>query len=393
MMNTAAAPVISRSRRLRETPWTPRLVEAGVKGFTVYNHMLLATEFDSIESDYWHLCTDVQVWDVSAERQVSISGPDAQRLIQWMTPRDIRSVVPGRCVYLPIADEQGRLVNDPVGLKHAEDHWWLSISDSDLLMWAKGLARGANLDVRVDEPAVWPLAVQGPKAEQLMQRVFGDSVSAIGFFKFQRLAYKGHQFVVARSGWSKQGGFEIYVDEPVLGQELYDELFSRGADLNVRPGCPNAIERIESSLLSYGNDMDSRHSPIEAGLAGFLNLDADIDALSMQALRAEVAAGPQRKLVGLLVEAADGPRPLAQNALPDEELLGASRLHEPSGNFVGASVWSPRYRHQLAIAMVSEALARETTIELAMADGSQAQARLSSLPFDFQALGIASSPR
>jgi len=128
-------------------------------------------------------------------------------------------------------------------------------------------------------------------------------------------------------------------------------------------------------------------------MAGFLSLDSDIDALSIEALRAEAAEGPKRRLMGLLLEAPEGPRPLAKNALPDEELLGASRLHEPSGNFIGASVWSPRYRHQLAIAMVSEPLARQTTIDLSLADGSEAQARLSSLPFDFEAMGIASLPR
>ena len=392
-MNETFAPMIARSRRLRETPWTSRLIEAGVKGFTVYNHMLLPTEFDSLESDYWHLCSDVQVWDVGAERQVSISGPDADRLVQRMTPRDISNATLDRCLYLPIVDERGRLLNDPVGLKVGESHWWLSISDSDLLMWARGLAQGAGLDVKITEPSVWPLAIQGPKADELMALVFGDAVRDIRFFRFARFPYRGRHFIVARSGWSKQGGFEIYVDHAELGEQLYDDLFDAGADLNVRPGGPNAIERVESSLLSYGNDMDSRHSPIEVGLESFLSLDADLDSMSHAALRAEMAAGPQRRLVGLALDAPDGPRPLAPQALPDEDRLGGSRLCEPAGNFISTNIWSPRYRHQLAIAMVSETLAEQPTLPLRLTDGSLESLRICTLPFNFEALGILSHPR
>lgn len=392
-MNETFAPLIARSRRLRETPWTSRLIEAGVKGFTVYNHMLLPTEFDSLEADYWHLCSDVQVWDVGAERQVSIAGPDADRLVQWMTPRDISNVSHDRCVYLPIVDERGRLLNDPVGLRVGESHWWLSISDSDLLMWARGLACGAGLDVKIEEPSVWPLAVQGPKADALMARVFGEAVKDIRFFRYERMAYRGRKFIVARSGWSKQGGFEIYVDDAELGLELYDELFESGQDLNVRPGGPNAIERVESSLLSYGNDMDSRHSPIEVGLEGFLSLDADIMSMSHQALRAEKAAGPQRRMIGLALPAPDGARPLAPQALPDEDRLGGSRLCEPAGNFISTNIWSPRYRVQLAIAMVSTTIADQPMLPLRLTDGSVEPLQICTLPFNFEAMGIPAHPR
>jgi len=132
------APTLALSRRLRKSPFFSRSVEKGAVAFTVYNHMLLATEFDSIERDYWHLCEAVQVWDVGVERQVSIKGPDATRLVQWMTPRAVADVATDRCVYLPLADENGKLINDPVGIRLADDHWWLSVADSDVILWAKG---------------------------------------------------------------------------------------------------------------------------------------------------------------------------------------------------------------------------------------------------------------
>lgn len=379
-----AAPILTFSRRVRTTPFTSRLLVQGVQSFTVYNRMLLPTSFAGLQADYAHLCRAVQVWDVGVERQVSLRGPDATRLVQWMTPRDIGGVATDRCVYLPLADERGRLLNDPVGLRLADDHWWLSISDSDALLWAKGLARGAGLDVVVEEPDVWPLAVQGPFAETLMARVFGEDVRSIRFFRHRRMNYQGHDFTVARSGWSKQGGFEIYVDDARQGCILYDELFERGEDLHVAPGSPNLIERLESGLLSFGNDMDMRHSPLEAGLGTFCSLDADIDSLSIEALRAERDRGPARRMRGLVVVSQAGPWPIGDQAFSQHgELAGAS--------FIGSHIWSPLHGCQIATAIIDEPLASRDVLSLTMEDGSQAEAMVTDLPFDFFALGLSTN--
>jgi len=293
-------PHLSISRRTRATPFTSRLQHAGVKAYTVYNHMLLATVFRTPQEDYDHLCEHVQVWDVSCERQVQIQGPDAQKLVQWMTPRNITHTELDQCLYLPLCDEQGKLMNDPVGIKIDAQTWWLSIADSDVLLWAKGLAWGKGLDVTITEPDVGPIAVQGPKANTLMARVFGGSVHDIRFFRYKRLSYQGHPFIVARSGWSKQGGFEIYINHATYGQALWDELFEKGQDLNVGHGCPNLIERIESGLLSFGNDMDYQHTPLECGLDAFCNLDQDIDSMSLNALRHQQQHGVSSQLMGVI---------------------------------------------------------------------------------------------
>jgi dimethylsulfoniopropionate demethylase len=391
------APNLALSRRLRKSPFFSRSIEKGARAFTVYNHMLLATEFDSFERDYWHLSEAVQVWDVAVERQVSIKGPDATRLVQWMTPRAVEGVALDRCVYLPLADEKGNFIHDPVGIRLADDHWWLSISDSDVILWAKGLARGANLDVQIDEPDVWPLAVQGPLAEELMARVFGDEVKNIRFFRYVRMNYRGHKFIVARSGWSKQGGFEIYVDDIDLGQSLYDELFAKGEDLNVRPGCPNIIERIENGLLAFGNDMDGRHSVLEAGLGGFVSLDKDLDSLSHEALRAEQVAGPARRLMGIILPRSEVAKPLAERPfLVSDAERNASKYSSEEAitcqgdltSCLGSQCYSVRYRVQLATAMLEEPFASQETIEVLMADGSVSTARVSTLPFDFEQLDL-----
>lgn len=394
-------PRIAISRRLRKTPFTSRVFEQGVTAFTVYNHMLLATEFESLEADYWHLCSAVQVWDVSVERQVSIKGPDADKLVQLMTPRNIENVAADRCVYLPLADEKGLLVNDPVGMRVEDDHWWLSIADSDVKLWASGLAAGAGLDVCVTEADVWPLAVQGPKAEQLMQRVFGDEVADIRFFRYRRMAYGNATFIVSRSGWSKQGGFEIYVDDVAEGQALYDELFEKGQDLDVRAGCPNLIERMESTLLSFGNDMDSRHTVLEAGLGTFIDLDANINSLSIKALRAERDTDPKRRLVGLVLPTQDGARRMAEQ--PFAEQLGIDKKQSGSAEDIlkqgliqhclGSQAYSPRYGVQLATAMLDEPLASAEECEVVLADGTVAVATICALPFTPHILMATASDR
>ncbi len=191
------APALFVSCRTQRTPYSPRVEAQGVTSYTVYNHALLPTSFSSLDRDYWHLRKHVQLWDVSCERQVEVRGPDAARLVQLMTPRDLSHATIGQCLYAPLVDETGGMINDPVILRLAEDRFWLSTADSDVLLWAKGLAFGLGLNVSVEEPDVWPLAVQGPRADDLMASVFGEEVRAIRFFRFETIMYTGHSLVVA----------------------------------------------------------------------------------------------------------------------------------------------------------------------------------------------------
>ncbi len=339
----AIAPELSRSRRIRETPFTRRVEQAGVAGWTVYNHMLLPAHFGDLVGEYRHLKTAVQVWDVACERQVEIRGRDASRLVQMLTPRDMRAMTPGRCLYTPMVDETGGMLNDPVTLKLAEDRFWVSIADSDLLFWIKGLAYGFRLDVNVTEPDVSPLGVQGPKAEELVARVFGDAVRQIKFFRFAPFMFKGREIVIARSGYSKQGGFEIYVTDGDLGEPLWDALFADGGDLDVKAGCPNLIERIEAGLLSYGNDMTRENTPHECGLGRFCDTRIAIGCVGRDALLRVAAEGPVRQIRSLSV---DGEAvPACTNPWPITA----------EGDSIGSltsCAWSPDFNTNVAIGMV-----------------------------------------
>ena len=236
-----AVPRLTASRRQRSTPFTSRIEALGVSDYSVVNHTILPKGFGrTVEQDYWHLRQHVQLWDVSCQRQVELHGPDAAYLTQLMTPRDLRNAEIGQCLYAPLVDAAGGMINDPIILKLAEDHYWLSISDSDVLLWAKGLAFGLGLDVSVEEPEVSPLAVQGPKADDLMVRVFGEEVRAIRFFRFKKMTFANSALVVARSGYSTQGGFEIYLDDSSLGLTLWDTLWRGGKKLLCRSRLPQS---------------------------------------------------------------------------------------------------------------------------------------------------------
>lgn len=337
-MSAAIAP----SRRVRRTPFTQGVEAAGVKGYTVYNHMLLPTVFRSVVEDYHHLKSAVQIWDVSCERQVELRGPDAGRLMQMMTPRDLRGMLPGMCYYVPTVDETGGMLNDPVALKLAEDRYWVSIADSDLLHWAKGLAYALHLDVIVDEPDVSPLGIQGPLADDLAARVFGDGVRDLRFFRYSYFDFEGHSVLVARSGYSKQGGFEVYVEGTPLGMPLWNALMEAGRDLDVHAGCPNLIERVEGGLLSYGNDMTRDNTPHECGLGRFCSTQTAIGCVGRDALLRVAKEGPVKQIRPITI---DGDLP------PCDRLWKVTAKDKVIGQVTSAA-YSPDFKTNVAIGMV-----------------------------------------
>ena len=336
---------IARSRRLRSTPYTSRIEKQGVTAYTSYNHMLLPAAFGSLEDSYHHLKENVQVWDVAAERQVEISGKDSGKLIQLMTCRDLSKSKIGRCYYCPIIDDNARLINDPVILKLGEERWWISIADSDVILFAKGLAIGNKFDVKIFEPNVDILAVQGPKSFKLMEKIFGKKITEMKFFGFDYFEFSGAKHLIARSGWSKQGGYEIYVEHTKSGLDLYDKLFEVGKEFNVKPGCPNLIERIESALLSYGNDMDNNDNPLECGLDKYANLDTEVDFLGKEKLKEVKQKGISKKLMGVIIDTKEISVSKSIDLIDDK----GSKIGE-----VRSGVYSPHFKKVIGIAMLNK---------------------------------------
>ncbi len=365
-------PTLSITRRIRTTPYSSRVEAYGVKSYTVYNHMLLPTQIRGVEEDYHHLRSSVQVWDVACERQVELIGPDAARLAQMLTVRDVRAFDVGRCGYAPVVDDDGRMINDPVVLRVAEDRYWFSIADSDVALWAGGIARSLGLDVHVFEPDVSPLAIQGPRSDDVAAKVFGDVVRGIKFFRFAPLMFEGHELLVARSGWSAQGGFEIYVDDWEIGGRLYDAISEAGEAFGIGAGCPNLIERIEAGLLTYGTDITRDDTALEAGLDRYCSLAAPIEAIGLDALRRQAAAGVTRRIAGVTIEGEKVPH--VRTPWP----VVASG--EPAGA-VTSAVWSPRLKTNVGIAMLPVHLTSPGTAVVVQCSDGPRHAVVAEMPF------------
>ena len=343
---------ISKSRRVRSTPFTKKIEEQGVKSYTVYNHMLLPTSFSNVDEEYLHLKKDVQLWDVSVQREIEISGKDAHQLVQLMTCRDLSKSKVGSCYYVPLIDSNGGMVNDPLIYKLEDNIWRVCIADSDVLLYAKGIAAGKKLNVKIFEANIDTLAVQGPKSFKLMEDVFGKEVSELKFFKYNFFKFKNNNFLISRSGFSKQGGYEIHVENAKAGLELYDYFFEVGKKYNIKPGAPNHAERIEGGLLSYGNDMLISDNPFECGFEKLVHLNDNVEFIGKDSLKKILKNGIKRKLMGVKINS-------DSLNLTSVDLLNKKK--QIIGNLRSAA-FSPTFKKIVGIAMINKEYCKKNEI-------------------------------
>lgn len=364
---------ITHSPRVRVSPFYAATVADGVVSFSTYNHMLMPTGYGDPVAEYERLTNGVSMWDVAVERQVEIRGPDAARLVQVLAPRKLDLLREGVGWYVPLCDHRGVLINDPVLLKHADDRYWLSIADSDVKLWCQAIAAERGFDVEVFEPDVSPLAIQGPRAEDVVAALLGDEIRAIRHFHFRSMNLDGIPLVVARSGWSKQGGFELYLMDGVRGEALWQRVKTAGAPFDIGPGCPNTVERIESGLLSFGGDTDHQTNPFEVGLGRYVDLDAPDDVIGIEALRRISSEGVARQRLGVFID--------SENHLGyDDGYCDVAVDGEVIGR-ITAQVYSERLKSNIGIGLVSTSVAVGDAVTLVYADGRQLPARLTALPF------------
>jgi aminomethyltransferase len=322
----------------------------GVACFSVYNHMYIPAHFGDPQAEYDALMTGVTMWDVAAQRQVEITGPDAAALIQYLTTRDMRQTKIGQGRYVPICDHAGNLINDPVLLMLEPDRYWLSIADSDIALWASAIAAERGMDVLVHEPDVSPLAIQGPKAEDVTADLFGEWVRELKYFGFQQVELNGIPLVLARSGWSKQGGFELYLLDGTRGGELWQCVKEAGAAYGIRPGAPNDLERIESGLVSYGADgrlQVNPCNPFEISLGKLVDFDKG-DFVGKAALLRIQAEGVKRHRVGYVISG----HPIVHFGHPVEVRNTAG---EACG-ILSEAVYSTRFNATIGVGMIATSL-------------------------------------
>jgi len=331
--------------QIRKSPYFDATVRWGAQGFSVYNHMYIPRDFGDPEQNFWNLVNDAIQCDVAVERQVEITGPDAAKFTQMLTPRDLSTMAVGQCKYVLITNAYGGILNDPILLRLGENHFWLSLADSDILLWAQGVAVHSGLDVTITEPDVSPLQLQGPKSGEIMRALFGDEIMDLRYYWWREMDLGGIPLIVSRTGWSSELGYEIYLRDSAYGDELWERIMAVGAPLGLKPGHTSTIRRIEGGMLSYHADADAQTNPFELGLDRLVNLDSNTDFIGKFALQRIRDNGVTRKQVGLIIDGAPLPGP--NTAFWD--------IHR-DGVCVGkvtSAVYSPRLEKNIALAMVS----------------------------------------
>jgi aminomethyltransferase len=331
--------------QIRKSPFFDATVRWGAQGFSVYNHMYIPRDFGDPEQNFWNLVNSAILCDVSVERQVEITGPDAATFVQTLTPRNLSKMEIGQCKYILITNADGGLLNDPILLRLAENRFWISLADSDILLWAQGVAVHSNLDVIIKEPDVSPLQLQGPKSGEIMTALFGEDITGLKYYWLRELDLDGIPLVVSRTGWSSELGYEMYLQDGSRGDELWEKIMATGKPLGLKPGHTSTIRRVEGGMLSYHADADISTNPYELGFDRLVSLDIDTNFIGKTALKRIQRDGISRKQIGLII----GGDPLLK---PNTSFWPITKDGTEVGK-VTSAVYSPRLKQNIALAIVT----------------------------------------
>ena len=288
--------------RVRKSPFFDATVRHGAESFTIYNHTYMPTSYGDNVQEYWSLVNDVTLWDVTCQKQVQITGPDAAKLIELLSPRDMTGCEAGMCQYILLTDENGGIVNDAVMLRVEENKYWISPGDGDVIWWAKGVAVNSGLDVKVDEPDVSPLQLQGPKAPHVAYALFGDAALDLKYYRLMQAEVDGIPVVISRTGWSGEYCYEIYLCDGQYGDQLWERVMAAGEPYNIRPIAPNTIRSVEGGLLSYCSDITVKDNPWSVGMGRFVHFEKESDFVGREALLRIKEEGNKTVLVGVEIE-------------------------------------------------------------------------------------------
>lgn len=365
-------PHITFGPRIRKSPFFEATRRWGCNAYSVYNHMYMPLFYTDPMTDFWNLVKHVTLWDVAVERQVEITGPDAARFTQYLTPRNLSQCKVGQAKYVFITNDKGGVINDPILLKLAEDKFWLSLSDRDILLWAQGLAQHSGMDVAVTEPDVSPLQVQGPKSTSLMVDLFGDWILDLRYYWFRETELDGIPLLISRTGWSSERGYEIFLCDGRYGDVLWETIMEKGKPYQITPCAPSTIRRVEGGMLSHGADMTGDDNPFELGFDRLVDLEQEADFVGKDALIEARAKGLSKKLCGIQIYG----NPLDGN----EEWWEVQRNAKPAGT-ARSVVYSPRLKKNIALAMLDIAhIEAGTDLEVTTPWGSRA-ATVVPMPF------------
>ena len=358
--------------RVRQSAFFSATVAAGVKSFTIYNHMYLPVHFGDPLAEYWGMVEGVILADHSAQRQIEITGPDALELVQLLTPREMSTLAVGSGRYVVFTDHNGGIINDAVLLRVEDDKYWLSPGDGDVILWAQGIALGRGLDVSVTEPDISPLQLQGPLSPHVAKKLFGEIAVTMGYYHCHELELNGIPVVLTRTGWSGELGYEVYLLDGSRGTELWDLIMAAGEEHGIIPACPSLPRSVEGGILSYVSDITRDDTPFTIGLERLIDVDKPSDYIGKAALQRLAKEPTPRKLVG----ANFGGEPVT----PNQHFMDVKSGDEVVGH-VTRYCWSPRLKHNIALVNVPSALAVTGTALLLDAGDSWRDAKIVDIPW------------
>ena len=361
--------------RIRKSPFFDETIKYGATNFTTYNRMTMPVGYTTPEQEYQSLINDVTLWDVAAERQIEIIGEDAAKFVQYMTPRNLSTFKDGFCRYAFMTDENGGIINDPLILKFSENKFWLSIADSDAILWCKGVALSGKFNVKISEPEACPLSLQGPRSKELIRKATNDDPAIMGlkYYQFIETNLFGLDIVIARSGWSNQFGYEIYITREVDGPALWNALMEAGKEFKIVPSCPNQIDRIEAGMISHQGDTSLAENPLELNLPKFYDLDQEAEFVGKEALLKIREEGIKKQFTGFKISGKKIGYNMARISLLDknDEKIG----------FVTSCIYSPNFGCNIALGFIEINLINSEEIYQIDHDGEKREVEVVPLPF------------
>ena len=373
MSNSKNKPLIGIGTRIRKSPYYDSNIKYGVKGFTIYNKMYLPTGFDDPEKEYESLINDVTFGDFAAERQIEISGPDAYDFIKYIQPRNLEKCQIGYCKYIILTDNEGGIINDACLLRLEDDKFWISPGDGDVILWLQGLAINSGMNVSIHEPDVSPLQISGPKSGKLIQKLFDGEHDDLGYYKARKTTLDNIPMVIARTGWSGELSYELYLQDGSLGNDLFEKVYDAAKEFNGRVIAPNTIRTIEGGILSYGSDFDRSHNPFTIGFDRLVDLDQKNDFIGKDALRKIKERGLTEKLVGIELE--------GDPIMKAPENFWTVKSNNLKVGRVSRAFFSPRLEKNIALAIVDIDNAEEGTSVVVETPNGDLNSMVVSLPW------------
>jgi aminomethyltransferase len=346
-------PMNTDDASLRETPLRGRHAALGAR-LIPFAGWLMPVQYSGILHEHRRVREGAGLFDLGHMGQVRITGPDALPFLQAVTTNNVATLGPGDAQYSLLPNDRGGVIDDVIVYRHpAESSYTVVVNasnrDKDVAWLAAQRDARPGLKVSVDDTSdeTGMIAIQGPKAETILQRLTAFDLAGLGSFAWREATVAGVPVMVARTGYTGEDGFELYVPVDENGR-LWDALLAEGEVEGLEPiglGARDTL-RLEARMPLYGNELSEEIGPLEAGLGWAVRLDKG-DFVGREAIAAMKETGPPRRTVGFkLVERGGSPRPGFTVKVGDR-VVG----HVTSG------AWSPTLGESIGLALVDRDVA------------------------------------